>query len=282
MITVTLHRDGRCAVGLPARTVSIAAGSIEAAREEAIAVLTRHAAVQARPVEVHADDDGKTMRFSVHPDGRIIVSRPGSQHRPPDPVGPSQVPAPMAPPEAYTPAASTALAAPIDNDPTPPPAPVMPSPEEQVAIATAAAVPTPVTATPKWSLPDDLDTIIMRRRTITREAVLEFTTGETVTISGAALIGRRPIADQGDDVDQLVTVNDPGRSISKTHLAARWNGGSFSIIDRGSGNGTVVHHAGTETGVRLNPGDEHTLTDGDRVNVGDHAFSVYLRTPTRE
>jgi hypothetical protein len=151
MIHVILHPTGRGVVGLPGRSVPLEADTLAAAREQALSVLTSHAAVQALPLDVTADDDGTTVRFVVHPDGRVIVHRGGARRRPPEPVGPSQVPAPMAPPEAYMHAAgSAALAAPIDVDPTPPPLPVMPSPDEQVAIVTA-------TTDPKSELPDDVE-----------------------------------------------------------------------------------------------------------------------------
>jgi hypothetical protein len=281
MIHVTLHADGRGIVGLPGGTVPVAADTLAAAREQAIGVLTGHAAVQALSLEVEAIDDGAAVRFSVHPDGRVIVHRTGPGARAPEPVGPSQVPAPMAPPEAYIPASSDTLAAPIDVDPTPPPLPVMPSPEEQVAIATAAADPTPTAGAATPALPEDLDMTVVRRRRAKPEAVLEFTTGETVTVSGTALVGRRPSVDDGDDIDQVVTIDDPDRSVSKSHFTAGWDDGEFWIMDRDSGNGTTVYHANGQTSVRLNPGAAHTLDDGDRVAIGDQAFTVHLKPPAR-
>lgn len=280
MIHVTLHPDGRGLVALPGRTVPLAADSLATAREQAIGVLTGHAAVQALPVEVQALDAGTAIQFSVHPDGRVIVHRGGAGARAPEPVGPSQVPAPMAPPEAYVPASSEALAAPIDVDPTPPPLPVIPSPEEQVAIATAAADHDRPASAPTPALPDDLDMTVVRHRNPKPEAVLEFTTGETVTVSGTALVGRHPTVDEGDDVDQVVTIDDPDRSVSKSHFTAGWEDGEFWIMDRDSGNGTTVYHANGQTSVRLNPGHAHTLDDGDRVAIGDQAFTVRLKSPT--
>jgi len=180
MIHVILHPTGRGIVGLPGRSVPLEAGTLAAAREQAISVLTSHAAVQALPLDVTADDDGTTVRFSVHPDGRVIVHRGGASQRAPEPVGPSQVPAPMAPPEAYMPAGSSAaLAAPIDVDPTPPPLPVMPSPDEQVAIVTATTDPEPAVWTPNPELPDDIEAPIVRNAGDRREARLVFTTEGT-------------------------------------------------------------------------------------------------------
>jgi hypothetical protein len=281
MIHVILHPTGRGVVGLPGRSVPLEAGTLAAAREQALAVLTSHAAVQALPLDVTADDDGTTVRFSVHPDGRVIVHRGGARRRAPEPVGPSQVPAPMAPPEAYMPAGSAALAAPIDVDPTPPPLPVTPSPDEQVAIVTATNDPEPSGWTPSPELPDDVEATIVRNAGDRREAQLVFTTGETVSIAGTALIGRRPASDEGEAVGQLVTIDDPERSVSKSHLMAGWNDEGFWITDRGSGNGTVVFPVDGPA-VQLHAGDPHTLADGDRVAIGDQTFTVHLAKLTKE
>ena len=48
--------------------------------------------------------------------------------------------------------------------------------------------------------------------------VLQFSTGESVTVSGTGLIGRNPALEPGEFVDELVTVFDEGKSVSKTHL----------------------------------------------------------------
>jgi pSer/pThr/pTyr-binding forkhead associated (FHA) protein len=283
MIHVILHPTGRGVVGLPGRSVPLEADTLAAAREQALAVLTSHAAVQALPLDVTADDDGTTVRFAVHPDGRVIVHREGARRRASEPVGPSQVPAPMAPPEAYMPAAgSAALAAPIDVDPTPPPLPVMPSPDEQVAIVTAATDPEAADWTPNPELPDEVEATIVRNAGDRREAQLVFTTGESVSIAGTALIGRRPAADEGEAVDQLVTIDDPERSVSKSHLMAGWNDAGFWITDRDSGNGTVVFPVDGGPAAQLHAGDPHTLADGDRVAIGDQTFTVHLAKLTKE
>src|SRR6185312_13073045 len=51
-----------------------------------------------------------------------------------------------------------------------------------------------------------------------RSFTLSFSTGDIVEVSGSGLVGRRPITQPGEHVDQLVIVSDPGRSVSKTHL----------------------------------------------------------------
>jgi hypothetical protein len=281
MIHVILYPTGRGVVGLPGRSVPLEANSIAGAREQAIAVLTAHAAVQALPVEVEADDDGTPVKFSVHPDGRINVHREGAGAYVPKPVGPSQVPAPMSPPEAYVPASSEALATPIDVDPTPPPLPVPPSPEEQVAIVTAAAEPKPADWSPNPELPDDIETTIRRGASGVNAAQLDFTTGDTFIVTENTVFGRSPSVEPGEPY-QLATINDTKRSVSKSHFSAIWFKNEFLIVDISSANGTTVYPGGGTTGVHLTPGYGHILLDGDRVEVGDESFTVHLAKLTKE
>lgn len=101
MIDVTLQPDGTGFVSLPGRTIPVTADTLRDAREQAVGILTRYAVGQAAPLEVQALDAGEVVRFSVHPDGGIIVHRPGTEARATEPVGPSQMPAPMVSPEEF-------------------------------------------------------------------------------------------------------------------------------------------------------------------------------------
>ena len=102
---------------------------------------------------------------------------------------------------------------------------------------------------------------------------LSFSTGEPVEVTGSGLIGRRPITQPGEEVDQLVSVLDPGRSVSKTHLEFGIEAGELWICDRYSGNGTVAHPLG---GVarQCEAGRRYRVTRGTRVDIGDQWFDV--------
>jgi hypothetical protein len=102
---------------------------------------------------------------------------------------------------------------------------------------------------------------------------LSFSTGELVDVTGSGLIGRRPITQPGEEVDQLVAVLDPGRSVSKTHLEFGIEAGELWICDRYSGNGTVAHPLG---GVarQCEAGRRYRVTRGTRVDIGDQWFDV--------
>jgi hypothetical protein len=102
---------------------------------------------------------------------------------------------------------------------------------------------------------------------------LSFSTGEVVDVTGSGLIGRRPITQPGEEVDQLVAVLDPGRSVSKTHVEFGIEARELWICDRYSGNGTVAHPLG---GIarQCEAGRRYRVTRGTRVEIGDQWFDV--------
>ncbi|MFP3465212.1 zinc-ribbon domain-containing protein [Leifsonia sp. SIMBA_070] len=106
-----------------------------------------------------------------------------------------------------------------------------------------------------------------------RVYTLSFSTGDIVEVSGSGLVGRRPIMQPGEHVDQLIVVSDPTRSVSKTHLEFGLEGDELWICDRYSGNGTVAHPLG---GVarQCEAGRRYRVTRGTRVEIGDQWFDV--------
>ena len=103
--------------------------------------------------------------------------------------------------------------------------------------------------------------------------VLQFSTGESVTVSGAGLIGRNPSAQPGEYVDQLVSIFDVGKSVSKTHLEFGQDGTSFWVSDRYSGNGTVVREPDNEPR-RCDAGKRYRVVRGTRVSIGEQFFVI--------
>jgi hypothetical protein len=103
--------------------------------------------------------------------------------------------------------------------------------------------------------------------------VLQFSTGESVTVSGAGLIGRNPAAQPGEYVDQLVSIFDVGKSVSKTHLEFGQEGGRFWVSDRYSTNGSIVREPETEPR-RCEPGRRYFVVRGTRIDVGEQFFVV--------
>lgn len=103
--------------------------------------------------------------------------------------------------------------------------------------------------------------------------VLQFSTGESFTVYGNGLIGRNPRSEPGEYFDQLVRVLDPTRSVSKVHLEFGQDAGQFWIMDRFSGNGTIVREPESEQ-LRCQPEKRFRLARGTRVDIGEQFFIV--------
>lgn len=103
--------------------------------------------------------------------------------------------------------------------------------------------------------------------------VLQFSTGESVTVFGNGLVGRNPVAEPSEYFDHLVAIVDPGRSVSKTHLEFGQAVGAFWVSDRYSGNGTVVREPDGAP-LRCESGKRYRIVRGTRVIMGDQFFVV--------
>jgi len=102
---------------------------------------------------------------------------------------------------------------------------------------------------------------------------LRFSTGERIVVSGTGLIGRRPIAQPGEQPDQLVSVADTGRSVSKTHLEFGIEAGDLWISDRYSANGTsIIQRSGAAR--RCEPGRRYRVERGASIEIGDQRIEV--------
>lgn len=116
-------------------------------------------------------------------------------------------------------------------------------------------------------------TLIVPRREGGERFVLQFSTGESVTVFGTGLLGRNPLPQPGEYFDQLVAITDPGKSVSKTHLEFGQDSGAFWVSDRYSGNGSVVREPEMPAR-RLDPGKRYRIVRGSRVDIGEQFFVV--------
>jgi hypothetical protein len=116
-------------------------------------------------------------------------------------------------------------------------------------------------------------TLIVPRRDTGQRFVLQFSTGESVTVYGSGLLGRNPTPQPTEYFDQLVSISDPGKSVSKTHLEFGQDGGAFWVSDRFSGNGSVVREP-ESTPRRLTAGKRYRIVRGTRVDIGEQFFVV--------
>jgi hypothetical protein len=121
---------------------------------------------------------------------------------------------------------------------------------------------------------DELEqTLIVPRRDQGERFVLQFSTGESVTVFGTGLLGRNPMPQPSEYFDQLVAISDPGKSVSKTHLEFGQESGSFWVSDRYSGNGSVVREPEMPPR-RLIAGKRYRIVRGTRVDIGEQFFVV--------
>ncbi|AWB95085.1 hypothetical protein DCE93_04935 [Agromyces badenianii] len=103
--------------------------------------------------------------------------------------------------------------------------------------------------------------------------VLTFSTGETRTVFGSGLIGRRPMPQPGEQFDHLVQIADRSLSVSKTHLEFGEHDGTLWIADRFSGNGTIVRRP-DDGAVRCESGRRYLVPRGSRVELAEQFFVV--------
>jgi len=95
--------------------------------------------------------------------------------------------------------------------------------------------------------------------------------GRDFQLDRSVLVGRNPVGQAGEQHAQLLAVDDPGRSISKTHLHLLTDGAGIWVTDRNSTNGSAVT---TPDGHRtaLVPGVPSFVTPGSSVHFGDRTF----------
>jgi hypothetical protein len=157
---------------------------------------------------------------------------------------------------------------PVENAPvasTPPAAAqkalsVEPDQPERAPVAPAPVQPAPVQPAPVEPAP-------------AARFILQFSTGETVSVHGTGLVGRRPLPQPAEHFDHLIRIADVGLSVSKSHLEFGQHDGQFWISDRYSGNGTIIRRP-DEAALRCEPGRRYIVPRGSRVEVGDQFFVV--------
>jgi hypothetical protein len=179
-------------------------------------------------------------------------------------------------PRAYRP--------PIDPNPV---IAVLPAPAPVVELPPASPIrmpPTPGEGVERPAVPDphavlnaeldDLEaTRVVRRAPAGERFVLQFSTGDSATVTGSGLVGRNPVAQPGEVFDQTVVIVDPGKSVSKTHLEFGQTNGVFWVSDRFSGNGTIIRQPETDP-QRAEAGRRYPVVRGTRIDIAEQFFVV--------
>lgn len=255
VIYVDVRADGSAHVNVAGRHIDYPAGPLADTR----AAVTRYAVEMAltlgRPVRINTTDPAGTFRMAAHPDGTLTdlaaAERKPKRRRRPQPD------------QAQQPALSTgatAVVLPL----------VEPAPPAPVVAAIPADVPH-----------DELEaTRLAPRRAAARAAVLTFSSGEAVSVSGSALIGRRPTPLEDEAIDELVKIDDASRTVSKTHFRVEWHANRFWIADRDAANGVILQRKGANDAT-LTPWQPHELHYGDVLLIGDVTVTVTIDEPAQ-
>ncbi len=153
----------------------------------------------------------------------------------------------------------------------PPPAPPAPEPASPAPVFRAGHL----TAPPASAVVVDEDEhTVMRRPRRLGAVTLAFDTGERIGLAhGQGLVGREPQPRAGEQVEHVVPIDDPDRSVSKTHLSFGIDGRGFWVLDRGSTNGTRVLHGDAEL-AEVGQDEPTYVAVGDVVEFGDRRFVV--------
>ncbi len=149
-----------------------------------------------------------------------------------------------------------------------------PTPE---VIARVPDFPAPATDPPAGTSPSEGDPGLPRGIGARGAASvrIDLSDGRRITIRGTALLGRDPQPAAGEEVAQLITVRDPARSVSSTHLALVVDERGAWVVDRGSTNGTVVTLPDGQQVICV-PSTRVRVRSGARVLLGDVSFVVAL------
>lgn len=156
---------------------------------------------------------------------------------------------------------------------------VAPGPARAPEPAPPAVAPAPLPSPPPAPLhestldPDTENTRLVPRGSTGARFVLQFSTGESYTVLGSGIIGRNPAPEPGEAVDHIVTIVDPGRSVSKSHLEFGQDNGVFWVSDRHSGNGSVIREPGSDPRY-CEPGRRYRVVRGTRIDIGEQFVIV--------
>ncbi|WP_062211095.1 FHA domain-containing protein [Demequina oxidasica] len=109
------------------------------------------------------------------------------------------------------------------------------------------------------------------------DLLLVFDTGqrEQVPLTSGLVLGRNP--SPIEPTDHAIVVEDPEKTVSRTHLRIEHTRGRTWVMDNGSANGThLIDDTGHTTALAAH--ERTVLEDGTRVRIGQRAFSINVLT----
>lgn len=194
---------------------------------------------------------GLASGSSTPPPHAGLASGSSVAPRPSHPTDPSSTPRP-----ATTPVTTPGV-----------PGPVLPPPPSRVGAVPPP--PQPVTPPPGDSAVDDHTRI--GARPVAPAGGWRLVGPTIIPLSGTVVVGREPDGSAVPGATRLV-IDDPARSMSKTHAALVAGGPKLTVEDLDSTNGVYIARAGVETRVPSRTPIE--LKAGESVLFGDVSFTV--------
>jgi hypothetical protein len=98
---------------------------------------------------------------------------------------------------------------------------------------------------------------------------------EPVTVEGPLFLGRNPAAPTSHPGARVLAVDDPAKSVSKTHAMLDIEQGALRVTDLGSTNGVWVVPPGAEA-IEVVPGSAVAVPAGADIELGDLVIQVEL------
>ena len=223
------------------------------------------------PERVSTDSETVRVPERRKPLPAFVPTPPGAAPAVP-PAADAAPPAPPAAPAPPVPAAPES-AAPEPAAPGPvAPESAAPGPEAREEAPETA--PTRVTDASESAAPPAEERTEAARPTPVPQWSIALHDGSVVHVTGTLLIGRDPAPAEGWRFAGLMRLNDPERSVSKTHAGLDCSDGRFVITDLDSTNGTaVIAEDGTET--VLEPRVAAEVPDGATVEFGRYRVRVH-------
>jgi len=209
------------------------------------------------------------------PPGAPALSPPPFDGRaaPPPPPPPPPPPAPPPPPPPASPA-------PPPVAPLPPPAWggsggtdsftfQVSAPGEPLPVAPAEF---PAPTAPEEDAGDERTVVVPRRPKA--EWGLRLPSGELVPVDGVLLLGRKPAASAGPEGARIVAVDDPARTVSRSHLVIEPQPDAGILIrDLSSANGIILETPdGAES--EIEPGGELRVADRCAIILGAYRIGI--------
>ncbi len=102
---------------------------------------------------------------------------------------------------------------------------------------------------------------------------IRFDSGVVERVLHSGIVGRNPVRPGGDALSQLIAIDDPSQSVSKTHFALGIETDGMWVEDRHSINGTVVIRP-DGTRLPLEGGVRSPLRRGDILQFGDRKATI--------